>query len=329
MTITYHFSSCIAEVIIRYLMLKQALGRKYDNEFCILKHLDAFLNTRKSDLTAESFFAWLRTKQLLTSTGRREWMRVTRNFCLYRQRTEPFCFLPDILQFPERGQAIQPHIFTECEVIQLFNAIQQLKPNSLDLLRQEKYRLALILAYTSGVRRRELTRLIVGDYNPVEHTLLIRESKFHKSRLIPLSSDGWVAIELLLKKRRDLGLSVSEGLPLLWNDCEGTKFYSKISSWKIFHSIFRIANIRTKNKRLPRPHDLRHTFAVHALLRWYREGFNVQVKLPILAIYMGHVSIESTQYYLRFIEEVIGSASERFEKCYGELVTEFSEGGTL
>jgi integrase/recombinase XerD len=73
---------------------------------------------------------------------------------------------------------------------------------------------------------------------------------------------------------------------------------------------------------LCRARHKRHSFAVHALLRWYREGEDVRTKLPLLSTYMGHVSIASTQYYLRFIDNVVSSASERFEKHYSALIAQ-------
>lgn len=69
------------------------------------------------------------------------------------------------------------------------------------------------------------------------------------------------------------------------------------------------------------PNDLRHTFAVHALLRWYRAGADVQAKLPFLAAYMGHVSVASTEYYLHFVAEIAAAAGDRFAQQYAALVT--------
>ena len=79
----------------------------------------------------------------------------------------------------------------------------------------------------------------------------------------------------------------------------------------------------TPEGQLPRIHDLRHTFAVHALLRWYHAGADVQAKLPMLATYMGHVSIVSTAYYLAFVEPLRTAASARFEQHYGALVSPY------
>jgi integrase len=75
--------------------------------------------------------------------------------------------------------------------------------------------------------------------------------------------------------------------------------------------LFRAADSRMPDGRFPRVHDLRHTFAVHALLRWYRDGVDVQAKLPALATVMGHVSIASTAYYLRFMPAVTKPGAER------------------
>jgi integrase len=71
-------------------------------------------------------------------------------------------------------------------------------------------------------------------------------------------------------------------------------------------------------------HDVRHSFAVGALLRWYRAGLNVHAKLPLLSTYMGHVSIASTQYYLHFVDPVARAASERFAQHYGHLLTPYT-----
>jgi integrase len=78
--------------------------------------------------------------------------------------------------------------------------------------------------------------------------------------------------------------------------------------------LFRAADVRMSDGRFPRVHDLRHTFAVHALLRWYRDGVDVQSKLPALATAMGHVSVVSTAYYLSLLEPVAEAASTRFER---------------
>ena len=325
----YSFSSYIGHSIVSYLDFKRVLGRKYEVEHNVLKYLDCFLAKSQGDLTEESFSEWCLTLQHIASSSRRSWMRIIYNFCLYRRRLDPSCFVPDPAQFPRPNQPVQPHIFTEEEIIQLFDAIRKLKPGTRSKLRKENFRLALVLFYTSGLRRSELSRLTIGDYDLLEHTLMIRESKFYKSRLIPLSNDGWMEVEAYLSIRRKLGFPSSTDCPLFWNAYKENGFYTGWGIAATFRCLFKIANIRTVSGQLPRLHDFRHTFAVHALLRWYREGDNVQVKLPFLSRYMGHVSIVSTEYYLHFVEALARSASNLFEKYCGGIVSVSNEGGAL
>jgi integrase len=312
---------------MRYLSLKQSLGRKYATETKIFKHLDSFLYAEHMDLTVASFSTWCCTREHLTPTVRRSWMRITRNFCLYRRRTEPECFVPDQSQFPAHHQPIKPHIFSDSEIIRLLDSVKLLESGNNSPLRREGFQVALVLLYTTGLRRGELLRLTVADYDSKEHTLLIRESKFHKSRLIPLSMDGWTEIEAYLTTRRKRRFPVNAESPLIWSKNGRTGHYSGVGLGTTFHSLFQSAAIFSMGGQRPRIHDFRHNFAVQALLRWYREGEDVQAKLPMLSTYMGHVSIVSTQYYLHFIEELVNSASDRFAKKYSALVTVSNRGG--
>jgi integrase len=318
------FTSTLGATIGRYLALKQALGRRYGVERGVLTHLDRFLSATAADLTAETFTQWCRTREHMTSGVRRNWMRIVRNLCLYRQRTEPSSFVPDAAQFPALHQAVCPHIFSEAEVSRLLAASQDLPPGTGSPLRREHFRVAIVLLYTSGLRRGELLRLTVGDYDPKEHTLLVRESKFHKSRLLPLSSDGVQAIDDLLDVRRSRRLATGPEAPLLWNHRGSGRPYTGVGFGTTIRVLLRTTGIRTAAGRFPRVHDFRHTFAVHALLRWYRAGHDVQAKLPLLATYMGHVSIVSTAYYLRFIDQLAGCASERFAQRCGALISHSS-----
>ena len=88
------------------------------------------------------------------------------------------------------------------------------------------------------------------------------------------------------------------------------------------HALFKIARVHDSEGQRPRIHDLRHSFAVQALLRWYRDGADVQSNLPRLAMYMGHVSIISTAHYLHFVPALAELASDRFEKSFGNLIEE-------
>jgi integrase len=165
-----------------------------------------------------------------------------------------------------------------------------------------------------------LVRLTFGDYDPPSQTLLIRDSKFHTSRLVPLSTDGAREIDWYLVVRRTRQLAVSPESPLLWHHTRRGTAYTGAGLGHAIRPLLRAAHIRTETGRTPRVHDFRHTFAIEALLRWYRAGANVNAKLPLLATYMGHVSIVSTEYYLQFVEPLATLASERFAGHCGALV---------
>jgi integrase len=165
-------------------------------------------------------------------------------------------------------------------------------------------------------------RLTVDDYDPRQGTLLIRCTKFHKSRLLPLHKDVCREVEHYLNIRRKHHLSIAAETPLVGSSYGGGSPYTPQSLRWGLERLLRWAKIRTSQGRLPRTHDARHSFAVNALLRWYRSGVDVQSKLPFLAAYMGHVSIVSTYHYLHFVEPLASQASARFAQCYGSLVND-------
>ena len=315
------FRSVLSVTIGSYLTLKRALGRQYAAEEWVLAHLDRFLAARHADLVAETFAAWCLTLQHLATGTRRGRMRIVRNLCLYRRRSEPGCFLPDARLFPSVHQAIRPHIFTDSQVVRLLAAACTLARSPNSPLRPENMRLAIVLLYTTGLRRGELTRLTVGDYDLPQRTLAIRQSKFHKSRLVPVSADTAREVESLIEMRGRRRLPAGADSPLLWNRSPRTGGYSGGAISGAMQALFRRAGVRTATGQLPRTHDFRHGFAVTALLRWYRAGLDVQAKLPFLAAYMGHVSIVSTAYYLQFVEPLASAASARFADHCGALIT--------
>jgi integrase/recombinase XerD len=322
------FVSVLAPYLARYLDLKEALGRRYSIERAVLRHLDSFLGATGTDLSAESFSHWSQGLEHLTSGVRRNHMRIVRNFCLYRRRTVLLCFVPELALFPSLHQSIRPYIFTEAEIALLLRAADGLGAVTGSPLRRETFRLAIVLLYTTGLRRGELLRLVVGDYDAQGRTLLVRQSKFHKSRLLPLSEDASRELDGYLRARRVQHLAVSKDAPLLWSPWSNGKAYTAGGFAQRIRSLLKTAGIRTTAGGPPRVHDLRHTFAVHALLRWYRTGVDVQAKLPFLSTYMGHVNVVSTEHYLHFVDELAGLASKRFERHCGGLITSAAGGAS-
>jgi len=317
------FSSRLASVLARYVDLKRALGQLFDSQTRTLQSLDRFLQnhaTKYPDLNASAFQAWCLTQEHVTSGVRRGRMQQVHRFCLYRRRTEPRCFVPDATLFPKPHQGLRPYIFTKQDVARLLEAASGLKRVPCSPLRPEVIRLAIMLLFTTGIRRGELLRLTLGDYNHRDATLLIRESKFHKSRLLPLNSNIAEEMERYLSARARRRLSLSSDTYLIWNTNKGGRAYSVSGLQYCLGPLLKQCSIFTVKRRVPRIHDFRHAFAVNALLRWYREGADVGAKLPLLATYMGHVSVASTHYYLHWIESLRTAASEKFACHYGKLI---------
>jgi integrase len=186
-------------------------------------------------------------------------------------------------------------------------------------------RIAIVLLYTAGLRRGELVRLQLADIDAREGVLRIRESKCHKSRWVALSRSARRELRVYLRKRLRKPYDCQPSAPLL---CNSHSAYGRIG-WHGFsgpglaqgvNSLFDLAGVRDTQGRRPRVQDMRHSFAVQALIRWYRRGEDVQTQLPKLALYMGHVSIVSTAYYLHFIPEVAALASQRFGRRFSHLI---------
>ena len=196
----------------------------------------------------------------MTPTVRRQRMRTIRKFCLYRRRRHQHCFVPDILTFPVNHQRHIPYILSSTEVARLLCAAQQLPsvPNS--PLRTQVTRLAILLLYTSGLRRGELLRLTLGDYDPLEATLFIHSTKFHKERLIPLSVTVGAELRAYLKQRQRRGVPMKESSPIIWNNigAPGGRAYTGTglrSNWQLLCASLKIFN---RKGIPPRIHDVRY-----------------------------------------------------------------------
>jgi integrase len=228
-----------------------------------------------------------------------------------------------MMTFPANHAKFIAYIFSSTDMARILRAAMQLPVSTQSALRPEVIRLAIILLYTSGLRRGELLRLTLGDYHPDESTLLIRSTKFHKERVIPLSVTADFELRAYLDSRKRGGMPMNESAPVIWNKSTGTegRAYTGNGLSHNFRILCASLKILTPKGIPPRIHDIRHSFAVNALLRWYHNNEDVLVKLPQLSTYIGHVSIVSTQCYLPFIEPLRSEASKRFEQNYGNLIT--------
>lgn len=318
--------SFLAGEIHDYIKIKRSMGREYKNESIALYSFDAFLASRypqAKSLTPEMFANWAITLHYLAPKTRRDQMRIVRNLCLYHRRSQPEVFVPDTSTFPANNQPIAPYIFSESEIARLLNATSLLLSYPYSPLRPQTIRLAIILLSTTGIRIGELLRLTLKDINLDEATLMIQSAKFHKSRIIPLSPSTTLELKEYLTLRQTRHLPMETNSHLIWNSWSGPqgKSYCDDRFRAIWTALCSALKIFSHKGAAPRIHDLRHSFAVNVLHKCYHDGGDVQAMLPLLSLYMGHVSIASTHYYLKFIEKISSEASQRFYQSFGKTIT--------
>ena len=174
------------------------------------------------------------------------------------------------------------------------------------------FRTILLTLYGAALRVSEGLSLTLADVDLRQSVLTIRDTKFYKSRLVPLGSDLNDAMLRYAKRRKGAGHSQEEDAPFFV-----TKLGERVPI-RLLQRAFRRLRKQTGIHRddgaryQPRIHDLRHAAAVHRLTAWYRDGKDVQKLLPLLSTYMGHVDIASTQHYLTMTPELLQEASARF-----------------
>jgi integrase/recombinase XerD len=214
-------------IVDHYLQWKRGLGRGYLDVERVLVSLLQFLHDRASaDLDQNLFDAWSKSFAELTANVRRNRQREVLNFCLYRRRTEPNCFVPDTNRFPRPCPHCAPVIFGPDAVARMLVIAGQQRATPGSPLLPAVLRLAVVLLYTAGLRRGELLRLTLADADPTTGVLRIRESKFHKSRFVPLSFDASRELHAYLQQRLIPPLSAAPDSPLLCNCTRGLRAYT-------------------------------------------------------------------------------------------------------
>ena len=179
------------------------------------------------------------------------------------------------------------------------------------------FRTLLLLLYGAGLRFSEATGLTLADTDLADAILTIRATKFYKSRLVPIGPRLATVLDGYMHRSRREGLSQNEAAFLLSNR-DGTRLASSTVQ-AAFDALRRIAGVcgTAGGRLIPRLHDLRHSFAVHTLTAWYRQGADVQRLLPVLSTYLGHSDLEGTKVYLSMTPELLQQASLRFARYAG------------
>ncbi|MCP4284544.1 MAG: tyrosine-type recombinase/integrase [Gammaproteobacteria bacterium] len=215
---------------------------------------------------------------------------------------------------PQCPPPLVPYIYSQAELKRLLNTTPAACGRQVPL-DAYVFRALILLLYAACLRLGEALRLTMDDVDLDQAFLTVRETKFYKSRLVPLGQDLLIAMKQYVQKRNTThSKESSEPFFCFIN--------GRILSQSAVRSAFRRLRVQADVQRndgaryQPRLHDLRHTGAVHRLVAWYRSDADLQLLLPQLATYLGHIDLASTQHYLTLTPELLREASMRFEHYY-------------
>ncbi|WP_029060662.1 tyrosine-type recombinase/integrase [Labrenzia sp. DG1229] len=219
---------------------------------------------------------------------------------------------------PRSPLRAQPHIYTHAQLQRLLDprSIQSALRGARQL-NPATFRILLLLLYGAGLRFSEATGLTVEDVDVSKAILTIRDTKFHKSRLVPLGPR--LALALANHMSAPLGNRILyDNAAFLLANRDGTRHASSTVQ-AAFDRLRCVADVHGKpgGRKVPRLHDLRHSFAVHRLTAWYRQGADVQRLLPLLSTYLGHSDLEGTKVYLTMTPGLLRQATQRFARYAG------------
>lgn len=235
-----------------------------------------------------------------------------RRFCRFLAKRRPETFVPGESLRPRGRPPASAHIYSRDELRLLLDGARSLRDwgrwHPCPIRSKTMYAILVLLA-TSGLRISEALHLTFKDVDLDEGVLSIHQSKFRKSRLVPLSP-GTVDE---LRRYHAIRVAVASSGPSEAFFVSGRgKAYSTGCVQGMFRAIAIQAGLCGPKGRGPRLHDLRATFAVTRLLTWYRDGANVMARLPLLSTYLGHACISDTEVYLRITTAVLEEANIRF-----------------
>ena len=232
-------------------------------------------------------------------------LRVVRGFARHVKAFDPATEVPPPGLLPDHNRRAVPYLYSEAEVCALMAATASLRP----ALHASTYRTLIGLLAVSGMRMGEAIRLDRADLDTTDAIVTIRDSKFAKSRQVPLHPSTLAALADYARLRdqhhphpRSLSLLISTA---------GTRLISQNVEF-VFARLVRVAGLQAHpSGSRPRLHDFRHTLAVSSLLGWYRDGVDVQAQLPLLSTLLGHTKPANTYWYLSAVPELLALAADR------------------
>lgn len=292
-----------------YLATRRALGVKIVRAGELLPGFVDFLEASGgSHITSRVAVAWATQPQDVHPAWWTSRLVMVRGFTKYLQAIDPRHEVPPIELLPHKRPRTAPYIYAPAEITALLASTATL----VSPLRTATYRTLLGLLAVTGVRVSEAIALDEEDFDRRRGVLRIRRAKFEKTREIPLHKTTTRALvqyanerDRLAPRRRTRSFFVSTARTRL--------IYNNVH--EAFLRLVYAAGLADRRPRRPRIHDLRHTFAVGTVLRWYRAGEDVEAKLPTLSTYLGHIGPSTTYWYLTAVPELLEAATARLERA--------------
>lgn len=311
------FASFLGDMLRQHVDLMRAIGYCYKAQSARLLRFDRFLQDRP-ELAGQPPSMLLQQWAAQSRTLNHAWEceQAARTLARAWRRVDPTVELPPPdyrLKRCVEQQQRRPYIYTPQELQLLLDTARRF-PSPLATLRPQALYTMLVLAGCAGLRLGELARLDLRDVDLNAGALEVRETKFFKSRTLPLTDSVMGVLRQYLDARRRAGAPQDGGSGLFWHRQAAAR-YSRVMIEKLLVTVLRRAGLKPSHGRSgPRVHDLRHAFVVYRMLAWYRQGINPQARLPYLATYLGHKDINSTLVYLTVTQELLQHASERFRE---------------
>ena len=300
-----------------YLTIRRAMGYKLGYQGRMLEQFVAYLDTAGAEhLTIRHALDWAKQPP----GGAPAWWAVrlstVRGFARYLSTLDPATEIPPAGLIPTPSHRVVPYIYTAQDIAKLLAAAGRLPTAH----RADTYQTLIGLVAVTGMREGEAVRLDRDDVDLAQGLLTIRDSKFGKSRQIPVHPS---TIEALggYTKRRDVRGPRPDGRAnrhtptraSFFTSTTGTRLMRDNVS-TVFGCLVRDAGlVGSGQHRRPRLHDLRHSFAVNTLIRWYRRGLDVEQRLPLLSTYLGHIAPKSTYWYLTAVPELLELVADRLD----------------
>jgi integrase/recombinase XerD len=309
------FGSALGEMMAEHVALMRNRGYKYTAQPVWLLRFDRFLQLNpalQDQPIGVMLEQWSVAKTTRNHTAECEKLkRVLAKILRHRDPSIP-PRRPD--PRPQKEVAKQwrkPHIYSPADVRRMLD-IARSYPSPRAPLRPLSIYTMLLLAYCAGLRRSELARLDLGDVDLQRGTITIRQTKFYKTRILPVPDTVMAELKAYIDVRRRAGASQDPRSGLFWHEQRSARYTKQAVSWLLVDVIRRAGLKPPRGRTGPRLHDLRHSMVVNRILEWYRAGINPQERLPFLATYLGHRDINSTLVYITVTRDLLHHANERF-----------------